>query len=299
MNKFNIFIILTLFLSMTSLDIYSEIPTINCEIKNNSDITSQDNLMVYISGDGNSQILNLKMMVNHPDNLNFNEYLEHYKKGIYCTSSDETVDFEAKRIDEDCSENYKEFFYLSNYVNGVFSKNLNINYLYKVCIYNPGYVTHDLILTSQNYSEVGYTCLFKVSDLTNAKGSDCGNENFYNYLWMRVFNVKQLSMCTSSCKDTLNDRLYYSCSKKIENCKYMPIECDGVRYGSWVELKGTGTEIKCEPPWNNVRKTYFTDEKIEVDTVNISTDYNNCISKKIPVKINKEIVNLIIFECEK
>jgi hypothetical protein len=285
-----------LFLYIGTLNIYSENTGVSCSIKNNNDKTAQDKLVAYIWGDETVQDLNLKFMIDHPDNTQISAYLEDYERGIYCTSSLDEFGFENKRIGEECSENYENFFYLSNFVNGIFSKDFNSLYNYKVCIYSTNYVTNDLILTEKDLSGLGYSCLFKAVNDTNAKVSSCENEDFYKYLWMRVFSTKQLSSCTSSCKNSQDNRVYYACSQKIKECENMPIECNGALYGSWIKISSS-EELKCAPPWTDFRTTSFSDDSVNLDTTN--TNCETIIKKKIPFKYNNEIIDMVVVMCEK
>ena len=166
----------------------------------------------------------------------------------------------------------------------------------KMCLrYSDSFSSYDVEFTTKNLSEIGYQCLFKMNNLISSKVSDCSNNLYENFFWIKPVESESSLTCNNKCTSSFDDRVYSACSKQIRECSNVPYQCDGSILGGWVSFNNS-FEVQCSPPWNNKRASVFTNEKVTLDVL------DECLvsRKKIyPVIIDNQLVNMNILMCRK
>jgi hypothetical protein len=150
-------------------------------------------------------------------------------------------------------------------------------------------------------SKVGYSCLFKTTNKNTGSSiviGDCATTQAgYDYTyWVRLYPTLNNLKCNNLCTNSFDNRIYSQCAKTIANCKDVPDSCNGALYGSFVEdFSNDNKEIKCEAPWNKKREKVFTNEQLNIDLSNLKCGATQ--TKKIPIKIENTVVNMVFLSC--
>jgi len=205
-----------------------------------------------------------------------------------------------------CPKGNKEFLYFTDIINGKigYPNSLNFNkldYSNKLCIKIPKeFSSLDVLVNETDYSFAGYTCLFKTNSLQNSLVSSCDakflSTSQYKYTaWAKLWESSSSLKCNSDCTSKLDNRVYSGCGQKVQNCKNVPIVCNGAVLGSWVN-QGNGVDVQCSSPWNNYKSKTFTNETVKISS-NDESKCLNLIKKKYSVILNNELVTMNIYVC--
>jgi len=189
------------------------------------------------------------------------------------------------------------------YYNGKIDTNFNKNfYEHSLILKSNIYSTLDIkVVTKEQktkYENMGYKCIYRTSNIINGVVSSCDASypsGQYDYMIFGKLkeNIQNLK-CSDSCTSLLDKRVYSDCGLKIESCKSVPEDCDGMLEGSWSRINNTH-EIKCSKNWDITRYNPLN-TKIEIKAKN--NDCENLISTTYPVILNNEIINMKIYTCE-
>ncbi len=178
-------------------------------------------------------------------------------------------------------------------------------YKTKLCVSVPdGFGTFDIVVSDkENYKNIGYDCMFKVSSLVNGVVSSCdaqydGTNQYLYSVWGRMFESLASLECNVDCTSKLDGRVYSACSQKVSSCsplKSLGDACNGSLLGNWVDYN-TSHEVQCLAPWSTLRKKVFTDDTLDVSVAS-GSECDNMISKKTTVLLNNEQVTMSIYIC--
>ncbi|MCA9459450.1 MAG: hypothetical protein KC550_02780 [Nanoarchaeota archaeon] len=217
----------------------------------------------------------------------------------------DNVDFTTKAIGASCDAGEKDLIYFTNVTNGriAYPQSTLFNtsfYTHKVCVKVPdGFSTLDILVNDEDYTQIGYTCIYKSNDLESSVVSDCdatfGAGLQYKYTaWARLWEDLSSLKCSNDCTSKLDGRVYIACKTKISSCSGIPLACDGALLNSWVD-NGLN-EVQCSKDWNRTREKVFSSEALKIEI----TDNNDCanlIKKEYPVLVDNELVTMSIYVC--
>lgn len=229
-----------------------------------------------------------------------------YSKPLCCSSPHGSLNFEFKSNSQSCSDGSEEIMFFTNYTNGRVSFAPSTDTYYRTCVTSPeNFSSFDIkVNDSLIYQRAGYSCIYRVSNFTNAHISSCDakfdNGKTYKYaVWARLFENTNSLRCNSDCTSKLDSRVYSACSSKVRGCELVPTACDGSIYGGWVKVPNSSYEVQCSAPWDNYRAEIFTNEAVNVEGASNEEDScQNIISKKYNVFIDNEQVVMKIYVCE-
>jgi hypothetical protein len=235
----------------------------------------------------------------------------NYNKALCCRSEYGNLETTFVTATQNCPDDQVDLMYFTNSTNaragverynwGEYD-NFNLSfYEKKSCVKLPAqFGTMKLTVDDRDLSYLGYECLYKTNSLENGHVSSCdatfATDKQYDYtVWGQIFESTNTLNCNEDCVSTLTNRVNAECGEKLASCRDVPIECNGALLGSWVYYNST-YEILCESPWDKFRSKVFTDEKLEVTSVEGECD--NLISKKYSVIVDNEMINMRVFVCE-
>ena len=156
-----------------------------------------------------------------------------------------------------------------------------------------------------NYMNLGYECMFRVSSTVNGLISDCNasfdGSNIYDYTLVgrAEENINNLR-CNDDCTSRLDGRLYSSCGSFLTECSAVPDACDGSIYGGWIQDPlNASQEFQCSAPWDNYRVNIYTDESGSSSSLKVEST-NECsslVDREYQVMIDNELVKMHVYIC--
>lgn len=217
----------------------------------------------------------------------------------------DNVKFTTLPLASSCASGEKDLIYFTNITNGriAYKQSPLFNtsfYTHKICVKVPdGFSTLDILVNDEDYSSIGYTCIYKSNDLESSVVSDCdatyGAGLQYKYTaWARLWEDLSSLKCSNDCTSKLDGRVYVACKTKISSCSGIPLACDGALLNSWVD--NGANEVQCSKTWNKTREKVFSLDSIKIEI----SDKNNCanlIKKDYPVLVDNELVTMSIYVC--
>lgn len=235
-------------------------------------------------------------------------------RSLCCSSPYGQIAFETKPIASACSPDYLQqpILYLTADTNARVSKDNTAMMTQKICARIPNTFSQYTIEVGDDtrYAKAGYTCMFKVnnitSDINNPAGnglvSDCGatynsGKQYMYSVWGKLWENVDTLQCNSDCTSKLTGRVNVACSTKVSSCSGIPTECDGSLLGAWVQSAIDSTkEVLCSPSWTETRQRVFSDDGIKVNSH--ADDCQTIIKKKYTVILDNEQVVMNVFLCQ-
>lgn len=238
----------------------------------------------------------------------------NYNETLCCKSMYGIIDVKIKNSQtEVCDPSAVDVMYFTNWTNARvgFSKYESEFITYfndtfysrKLCVNIPdAFSSFDIIVSEENFSIVGYSCMYKINLLENGQVSSCdavynGSEQYLYTVWGRMWQHTQSLNCNADCTSKLDNRVYTGCGSLISECEHVPVECNGALLGSWIIHNDT-TEVECSAPWDNYRNRLFTETNLNIEIVD--DEDNNCanvIKTKYNVMIDNEVTNMNVYVC--
>jgi len=242
--------------------------------------------------------------------ISLTTYGGFYSKPLCCKingdSSLGNIKVQTIANSQDCPTGSNDLIYYTSSINSriAYKKSPLFNGAYysnKSCISLPSdFGSFDILVSNEDKSLLGYSCLYKSNDLESSLVSSC-NATFnsgtqYKYtVWARLWQTTSSLVCNLDCTSKLDNRVYVDCGSKISACQGIPQQCDGALLDSWVSYNSTH-EIKCNKAWNKFRPKVFSNAKINVRAI----DKNTCptlIKKEYPVFLDNQQVLMAIYVC--
>lgn len=290
--------VFTLVVLLMSVSIVSaqQLSTLECQYKEGiCDVGAGEKTLFYAN-----QNLSSNVRIYHSSF----PYNPSYVYSVCCKSPFGEIAFTTVEKDLSCPYGGEELMYFTDATNSRVAFDYNpLHHDYKLCAEIPDeFSSLDILINdSIDYSLLGYTCLYRTSDVENGHVSSCdatfGLSNIYKYtVWARMWESLDTLKCSADCTSVLDGRVRVACSQKIRECEGIPLSCDGSLPGGWVtNLLNTSQEIQCSAPWDIVRNKVFTDETISVTTK--TGECSNIIKNEQTVLLDNIPVSLTIYWC--
>lgn len=283
---------------------YAAVDLLSCNFRDNGCLSGESTLFYANKNfnDSFGRVLSSNVAIN--SDLNYNKFL--CCKINPSVSGKDLGSLNITIVDRDsyCPSFSKDLMYFTNSSNARVGFTGNItNFSYyskKMCISLPtDFSKLNIFVSNDDYSFAGYTCLYRTNNITNGLVSACSasfnSGNKYNTIvWAKLIENSDSLKCNSDCTSKLDGRVYEACGAKIADCRLISPKCDGSIYGAYVKYDGSN-EVQCSAPWNNKRNLAFTNENIELSSVN--NKCSNVIQRKYSVMLNNELVTMSIYLC--
>ncbi|MFW6009443.1 MAG: hypothetical protein ACOCP8_09290, partial [archaeon] len=189
----------------------------------------------------------------------------NYNKLLCCKSDFGSLNVEFVNSQDSCPSGFHELMHFTDdtnartgfkryEMNNYIDFNLDF-YTKKSCLQlPPQFATVHLVVSDEDYQELGYECLYRTSSLENGHVSSCDAEfadsELYDYtVWARLDESTSSLNCNSDCISILTNRINYECGFKLDRCKDVPVQCHGSLLSTWMNFNETH-EILCNLPWN-------------------------------------------------
>lgn len=298
--------LLTILFFGTFFQSFAAVDLLSCSFKDTT-CSADESALFYANKNFNSitgKVLSSNVAISY-DSTNYN-------KPLCCkinpsASGKDLGDLETSIIDSTtaCPQTAEDLMYFTSSTNARigFKENITnmLNYPKKMCVNLPSdFSKLNIFVSNYDYSFAGYTCLYRISNLTNGVVSSCdasfnsGNK-YSQVVWAKLIENSDSLSCNSDCTSKLDGRVYEGCGAKITDCRLVSPKCDGSVYGAYVKYDGSN-EIQCSAPWTNKRNLAFTNEAI--DFKSIENKCSNVIQRKYSVILNNELVTMGVYICE-
>lgn len=299
------FFLIILLLFTFSFEVYSASDLLSCSFKTGSCL-AEESALFYANknfNDINGNVLSSNLAIVTDSN---------YNKALCCKVNQGANGVSLGNINItyvdanlNCPLNFEGLMYFTSNTNArvAFVENVTNPSIYskKMCISVPSQFSRfNILLSKEDYSFAGYTCLYRTSNYSNSLVSSCNarfgsdSKKYSNVVWAKLIESSDSLKCNSDCTSKLDGRIYSACADKVSTCTKVSPSCDGSVYGSWVKFNST-VDILCADPWTTVRQITFTSENVEVSSVN--NKCSNIIQKKYSVMLNNELVTMSVYVC--
>lgn len=307
-SVFSLVLISIFIFSTYSILASSETQSLACEWSQNQVCSEGKNPVLYaltdfpnniIYNSGGNLMSSKVSMDKHPS----------YQRVLCCDSpAGGELDFSRPSKNQCSAANQEKLLYFTDQINAKIGvdagqNNFNIDdYSHTLCVERPEeYASLDIQVDSSDssYKDLGYECLFRISDDVNGVVSSCnavsgGGQQYDKTVWARFFENIDSIQCNSDCTSELDDRVYSICGQQLDRCSAVPQQCDGSLYGAWVDYNQTH-EVQCSASWDNYR-TKTTGESF-FSVTSSDDDCTNLISKKHSVMIDNQPVTMNVYVC--
>ena len=220
-----LFILMTIILSLNFLGVYGASDLLTCSFKTSS--CSSDEVVIFYANsnfkDSSDKILSSNVAISP---------IIGYTKPLCCKINPSLlgqslgqleVNFVNKNLN--CPSNSEDLMYLTSDTNSRVAIKENITNLdhfsKKMCVKVPvDFSKLNIFVSNMDYSFAGYSCLYRISNVTNGLISDCdakfNGPNKYNQIvWAKLTENTDSLKCNSDCTSKLDGRVYEACGSKI------------------------------------------------------------------------------------
>ena len=303
-------IALACMLIMLSMGFSSQSGAFTCQFIDSSQFSSvtgqNEDIAFYSSKDlETGSVLNAKVSIHEKVGNTI------YPYGLHCSSNIEMINISfTTSTKEECEDSGGHIFgYLESETNSKLSLQYNSNYNITICL-QPHELIEDLDLkvasVDEGFSFAGYECIYRFGSgysesNANGKVSLCEADfsSFSQYsqypfaVYAKLIKNANAILCNSDCASAIDGRIYQACALKVDQCKNIPLACDGSLKGSWVRENPT-TEVRCELPFDQ-RRTRAVSKGLTVEYD--KEDCKDVIVNKYSVLLNQEAVTMNIYIC--